>query len=277
MRGLCIRTRAVCSRLCHKEQYDPKLTRAKQLLKEAGYPGGRDAKGERLTIYFDNSGTTPAGRQFAALVKRQVESLGIRLQSRPERGTVWQDRVKKGQFQFIKYGWYADYPDPENFVFLLYGPNRRPGPNNANYNNPEYNRVFEQMRALDDGPKRLALIRRLRKIAVEDCPWIYLNHDEALSLSYDWATNLKLHPIGNDILKYRGVESERRARLQGLWNAPVLMPLVLLFGVIALAMWPATVALRHRHHRPLRQPEGDETSGQVSAAPAPRELQEVNR
>lgn len=235
-------------------QYDPALKLAKQLLKEAGYPDGRDVKGERLTIYFDNSNTTPAGRQFNALVKRQIEALGIHLESRVSRGPVWQDRVSKGQFQFIKYGWYADYPDAENFVFLLYGPNRHPGPNHAAYDNPEYNRVFEQMRSMEDGPQRLALIRRLRTIATRDCPWIYINHDETLSLSYDWLTSVKLHPIANDYLKYRGVNGPRRAQLQATWNRPWLVPLWVALGIVGLAMWPATMTLRRRHHRPLRNP-----------------------
>ncbi len=58
-------------------RYDPKLTRAKQLLKEAGYPGGKDAKtGERLTLYFDNTATTAAGRQYVGLLEKQVSRFG---------------------------------------------------------------------------------------------------------------------------------------------------------------------------------------------------------
>ncbi len=112
----------------------------------------------------------------------------------------------KDQFQFIRYSWFADYPDPENFVFLLYGPNRHPGPNHAGYDNPAYDRLFERMRAMEDGPERLALIRRLRDIAARDCPWVYAWHDVTLSLHYDWLTNVKPHPMANDVAKYLRVD-----------------------------------------------------------------------
>src|SRR5439155_9406270 len=145
---------------------------ARRLLAAAGYPGGIDSQtGERLSIFFDNAATNAAGRQLVQFVQKQLERIGITLVPRSSRFEVFQDRVDKGQFQFMHWGWLADYPDPENFLFLLYGPNSRPGPNAAAYDNPEYNRLFDQMRSMDDGPARLAIIRQMRAIAVEDCPW----------------------------------------------------------------------------------------------------------
>ena len=54
------------------------------------------------------------------------------------------------------WGWHADYPDPENFLFLLYGPNSKAkfdGENVSNYDNPEYNRLFDQMQNMDNSPR----------------------------------------------------------------------------------------------------------------------------
>jgi oligopeptide transport system substrate-binding protein len=233
-------------------QYD--VAKAKQRLAEAGYPKGIDPKsGERLTIWYDNTATTAAGRQAVGLIKKQVEAIGIRLESRSWRGIIWQDKIDKGQFQFFSYGWLADYPDPENFVFLLYGPNRRPGPNACNYDNPEYNRLFEQMRAMNDGPERLALIRRMRDIAAEECPWIYLDHDLTLALTYDWVRNVKPHPVANDSGKYVGVDGPRRARMQGAWNPPNYWPgLAGLLFLTALSI-PAVRSVRERGRRRARE------------------------
>lgn len=230
------------------------VTRAKQLLAEAGYPDGIDPRtGDRLTLYYDNAATDAAGRQEVGLVVKQIEAIGLKLESRSWRGIVWQDRVDKGQFQFIRYGWYADYPDPENFVFLLYGPNARPGPNSSSYANPEYDRLFEQMRAMDDGPERLALLRRMREIAVEDCPWIYVQHDENLSLSYDWLRNVKAHPIAYDTRKYVGVDGPRRARMQARWNEPNYGPSGWGALVLMLSAIPAAVTVRRRSRRRARR------------------------
>jgi oligopeptide transport system substrate-binding protein len=230
------------------------VANAKQLLAEAGYPNGIDSKtGEPLTIYYDNTAVEAAGRQQVGLITKQMDAIGVHLVGRSWRYNIWQDRVDHGQFQFIRYGWFADYPDPENFVFLLYGPNRRPGPNSAAYDNPEYDRLFEQMRSMDDGPARLALIRRMREIAVEDCPWIFLNHDQDLLLNYDWISNVKPHPVAMDTAKYRGVDGPRRARLQAEWNRPNYWPAVALALFLVAGSIPAAATVRQRSRRRARK------------------------
>jgi ABC-type transport system substrate-binding protein len=232
----------------------PNLERAKQLLAEAGYPNGIDPETkEPLTLYYDNAAVTAEGRQEVGLLKKQIEALGVRLESRTTLPNVWQDRVDKGQFQIIRYGWFADYPDPENFVFLLYGPNRRPGPNAAAYDNPEYNRLFEQMRAMEDGPARLAIIRKMREIAVEDCPWVFMEHSQDLILSYDWIQNVKPHPISMDGSKYRSVDGARRARLQVEWNRPNYWPAVAVALALIAGSIPAAQTVRARTRRKARK------------------------
>ena len=162
----------------------------------------------------------------------------------------------KDQFQFIRYSWFADYPDPENFVFLLYGPNRHPGPNHAGYDNPAYDRLFERMRAMEDGPERLALIRRLRDIAARDCPWVYAWHDVTLSLHYDWLTNVKPHPMANDVAKYLRVDGGRRARLQEAWNRPNYWPAVAAGLLLIAGCLPAGATVRRRRVRRARKDPG---------------------
>lgn len=239
-------------------QYDPSLTRAQQLLAEAGYPQGLDPNtGQRLTLFWDNALTTPAGRVYIGLMARQIAALGIHLESRAWRYPVFQDRVDTGQFQLMNYGWVADYPDPENFVFLLYGPYQRPAANASNYNNPAYNRLFEQMQAMDDGPERLALIGQMREIASADCPWIYLNHSESYGLTQPWLKYYKPHPIALDTMKYIGVDGAMRARLQQEWNRPHYWPLLGLLLLVGLGSLPAVRVVRARHNRHVRrQPTG---------------------
>jgi ABC-type transport system substrate-binding protein len=235
-------------------RYDPSLKRAKELLAEAGYPNGIDKKtGQKLTIYFDNAGVTAAGRQYAGLLVKQVSRLGIKVESRPLRPIVWQDRVDKGQFQFISYGWLADYPDPENFVFLLYGPNKRPGPNHTNYNNPEYNKLFEQMRAMEDSLARRALIEKMRAIAVEDCPMVFMEHGEDLALNYNWLQNAKIHAIANDVTKYRRVDGPARAGAQTKWNRPIVWPLLVFIALLFVGSIPAANTVKQRRTRRLRR------------------------
>jgi ABC-type transport system substrate-binding protein len=229
------------------------LARARQLLAEAGYPNGIDAKtGERLSISYDNTATDPSERQTMLWVMQQFRRLGIRLVPRVCRYEELQDRIQKGQFQLVLYGWLADYPDPENFVFLLYGRNDRTV-NAAAYDNPEYNRLFEQMRAMDDGPERLSIIRKMRAIEVEDCPVAFSDHGEGLGLHYMWVTNEKLHPVALDGDKYRGIDAERRARLREAWNQPHYGPLLALAAFLVCGSIPAVFTVRNRKSRHLRR------------------------
>jgi len=235
-------------------EYPPNLAKAKQLLKEAGYPDGIDPKtGERLTIYWENSLITAGGRLEIQLFKEMFETIGIRIEPRAWRGPVFQAKVDAGQYQMMNYGWLADYPDPENFVFLFYGPNKRPGPNAVSYANPEYDRLFEQMRVMDDGPERLAIINKMRDIAVEDCPWIYLYHNETYALTQPWMHNYKPNPVALDGLKYCRVDSEQRARLQQEWNHPNYWPVIAVVLLIYAGSVPAARVVKQRTNRYVRR------------------------
>jgi ABC-type transport system substrate-binding protein len=242
----------------YKNPYcQPDLPRAKKLLAEAGYPDGIDPKsGDRLTLYYDNTADTPEDRQFLGLLQRQVEALGIHLESRTWRDTIWQDRLDKGQFQFVSYGWFADYPDPENFTFLLYGPNQRPGPNHTNYKNPEYDRLFEQMRVMEEGPARVEVIRKMRAIAVEDCTWIPYMHREQMGLDYDWLKNSKSHGVANDVTKYWRIDGKRRDAQQVAWNQPNYWPILGLLALVGAGSMPAVSVIRNRRRRKVRREAG---------------------
>lgn len=231
------------------------LEKARQKLAEAGYPGGIDPKtGERLTLYYENPYTTPGGRQFLGTIQKQIEALGIRVVPQTSRFPVWYEKIKKGKFQFYDYNWLADYPDAENFVFLLYGPNKiEGGPNTSRYDNPEYNRLFERMRTMDDTPERMRLIRQMRQIAVEDCPWIYLYHTADLNIHYDWLHNVKPHPVALNISKYYRLDAGRRARLRTEWNRPNYWPAIGLIAFLFLGSLPAAQVVRNRSSRRARR------------------------
>ena len=76
---------------------------------------------------------------------------------------------KRGELPLVAKGWGLDYPDAENTLQLFYGPNGSPGSNDANYRNPEYDRLYEQSSVMLASPGRTAIYRRMNQMVIDDC------------------------------------------------------------------------------------------------------------
>ncbi|MDQ5916971.1 MAG: peptide/nickel transport system substrate-binding protein, partial [Pseudomonadota bacterium] len=95
---------------------------AAKLLAEAGWPNGRDAKtGEPLVLNLDTTGGGMGDKSRLDWLTRQFSKIGIQLVVRSTDFNRFQEKIRKGAVQLYYLGWNADYPDPENFMFLLNG------------------------------------------------------------------------------------------------------------------------------------------------------------
>jgi len=236
------------------------LEEAKRLLAEAGYPEGRHAKtGEPLVLNLDTTtgGSTDNARN--TWLMKQFAKLGIQLNIRATDYNRFQDKMEKGNAQIFFWGWFADYPDPENFLFLLYGPNGRVGSggsgvNSSNYANPEYDRLFNLMKNMEDSPQRQKIIDQMLTIVRKDTPWASSFHPQSFVLSHGWMKNYKNHGISQATLKYQNMDTELRAQKRRAWNQPVVWPLILLcFLMIALAL-PGYCVYRARRQLRIKFP-----------------------
>jgi ABC-type transport system substrate-binding protein len=224
---------------------------AKKLLAEAGYPDGRDAKtGKPLVLNYDfQRALTPEFKSENDWMVKQFAKLGIQLEIRATDFNQYQDKTLKGRHQIFWGGWLADYPDAENFLFLMYGPlgrSQHQGDNYSNYDNPEYNTLYRQLQALDDGPAKQAVIDRMVAIVQEDAPWSFGYFPWGGLAFQPWVTNGKPSILIRDMAKYYRVDPELRAAKQAEWNQPVRWPLALL-ALLALALaWIARRSFKAR-------------------------------
>lgn len=76
---------------------------------------------------------------------------------------------KESRLPIVAKGWGLDYPDAENTLQLFYGPNGSPGSNDANYRNPEFDRLYEEAAVMLPSPERTALYRRMNQMVIDDC------------------------------------------------------------------------------------------------------------
>ena len=226
------------------------LSDAQRLLSEAGYPNGRDVKtGVPLVLYYDNTFTGPNAKSYVDWMVNQFAKLNIQLVPRTTDFNRFQDKIRRGNTQIFVAGWDADYPDPENFLFLFYGPNSKVisnGENAANYRNPHYDALYDQMKYLDNTPQRQLLITQMVDTLRQDSPWMFGYFPVSFGLRQSWVTPGKLNVIANNTFKYRRIDPVLRQHLRAQWNQPVLWPLFVLLGLIALPVMLALYVGRRR-------------------------------
>lgn len=143
------------------------LNKAAKLLEEAGFKNG---KGIPTIIYDTESDSVE--RQRGEFVQGLMKKIGINIQVRLNTRPELLERKRKGDFQLVMDGWVADYPDAENFMQLLYGPNHGPGPNSSFFDNAEYNQLYKKMASMVPSQERTKIIERMTRIMLADAPWI---------------------------------------------------------------------------------------------------------
>jgi peptide/nickel transport system substrate-binding protein len=148
---------------------DPVL--ARELLARAGFPEARGLPPLRMTSlgfseYLRHSLIEP------------IEALGITVEFEVNRWSLHWPAIGRGDHEFFRDGWIADYPDAENF-FINTGSTH----NNTRYSDPEYDRLFEAFRAESpNSPRRAELCSRLESILRRDVPALFLYHEQAFYL-----------------------------------------------------------------------------------------------
>ena len=178
------------------------------MLAEAGYPGGKGLPNIRL----DTSSGTEL-RQIAEFYTKQLGEIGIKIDVITN---TWPELVKKTNnktTQLFAMAWGADYPDAENFLQLLYSPNGAPGSNSANYSDPEFDKLFVQAVAMQDGPERTAMYEKLSEMSAEAVPWIYGLHRTEVRLQQGWMRNFKFIEFNHAQAQYLNVDLEAKKEL----------------------------------------------------------------
>ncbi|WP_331652057.1 ABC transporter substrate-binding protein [Piscinibacter sp.] len=233
------------------------IEEAKQLMVEAGYPSGRDAKtGTPLVINYDYyAPPTPERKPEIDWVVRQFAKIDIQLEVRATDNNQYQDKVRKGKHQVFWSGWNADYPDSENFLFLFYGPNSKSvsdGENTANYQNPEYDKLFAKLKTLDDGAEKQLVIDKMVRILQEDAPWTMGFFPYASAAVQSWVSNSKPAILVRDHGRYLRLDVAQRTAKLAEWNQPVWWPLAALAALAIAAVLYLRGALRRRERMNAR-------------------------
>ncbi len=231
------------------------LAQAKTLLAEAGYPNGKDPKTKKpllLNMDLVSIGSPDENAQYN-WYRKQFAQLGISLNIRSTLANNFENKVRTGAVEIFYYAWVADYPDPEDFLFLLYGPNGKVkygGENISNYQNPQADQLFKIIADLPNGELRQQKINEFLQIVRKDSPWIWGINPSTFILTHSWLSPIKLNPMAYNTLKYYSVDGKMRAKYRETWNKPITWPFWLIFILLLVLSIPLIITYWRREHNP---------------------------
>jgi len=226
------------------------IEEAKKLLSKAGYSNGINQEtGKPLVLYFEATGAGADTYAFLNWLRKQFKKINIQLVTRVTDYNRFQEKMINGTGQIFQWGWNADYPDPENFLFLLYSKNGKVkfgGENAANYNSKEFDKLFVKMKNMKNSKNREIIIKKMLKIIQYDSPWIWGYHPKSFSLSHKWVENVESNLMANNTLKYKKINNSTRQKDIKIWNKANFSLLYILLFLIIIFITSIFVMIRKK-------------------------------
>ena len=182
----------------HPFPFDPE--RARALLARAGHPGGKG-----LPVFQLWSSVKPPDieREHEA-IKKYLADVGIQLEL--QYNTNWpsfNSQVYEGKFPIFRYGWQADVPEPDNFLYrLFYSQSRN---NLTHYRNDRADRLLDQARGEQIYLKRIQLYRQAEKLIMADAPVIPLNYQNYERLFQPYVQSIEVSALGDPYIPMRKI------------------------------------------------------------------------
>jgi ABC-type transport system substrate-binding protein len=171
--------------------------KAKKLLEEAGYPGG---KGLSLKLVFHND---ESQRELCEAIQSEFRDIGVDLQIDEMLGAAHRSAQNEGKLGFWRANWGADYYDPENYYALFYSKNETPiGPNTSHYKNAKVDSLYELGLKLTNFDERMKVYREIDKIIFEDSPWMIVYYNQYIYLKQKNVQGMYVDGLGIINLKY---------------------------------------------------------------------------
>lgn len=200
-----------------EQVYNP--ARANALLDVYGYLD-RDGDGYRelpdgqpLILQYKYSSGSVSGRQLGELWAKSMKAIGLRLTAE---GVQFSDLVrdrKAGNFMMSGAAWVADYPDAQNFLQLLYGPNSGSS-NDARFKLPAFDKLYDRASAMPDSPERNQLYRDMSRLVLAYAPWALGVHPSDTDVAWPWVKGYLKHPVPVYYTRFKYLDIDMAARQQ---------------------------------------------------------------
>jgi ABC-type transport system substrate-binding protein len=187
------------------QMFNYDLEKAKKLLADAGFPEGKGLK--PIVVTFGD--TTSVTKDIFEFYRAALAKIGV--QVTPEYLTFpkYLQTMDDKNYQIALSAWAADYPDAENFYQLFYGPS---GANNSGFKNADYDKMYTQIRYMENGPERFELFKKMSAILKEEAPVTPIYSSAITGLIQKWVKNFKRNVMMDRPYKYLSVDTQRIAK-----------------------------------------------------------------
>lgn len=165
--------------------YDPE--KAKALVRQEGLSGSS------LNLYVTADQEVV---DMAEFIQAYLKTAGLKVKIKQLEWSAYKEAVNKGEADMFWLSWWADYPDPENFLFpLFHSANTGPAGNRARYGNPEVDRLIEEGAATLNEKLRALYYEKAERQIVKDAPWVFFWHKTDYLVRQPWLKNYRAYPI----------------------------------------------------------------------------------
>ena len=178
------------------------LKLAAQLLVQAGYPQGRGLP----ELEFLLSGTDPLSLAMGELYVTSLKRIGVSCKAIPLPYSEQLSRSRNGKAQLFLRTWVLDWPDGALVLQNFHSPQANTGVNLSRFMNPQFDSLFEQYRAMPEGPARLTLLRAMHELLEDLVPAVAIDHRRARLLTQPWLDHFLVHPFNAFFCKYYRIQ-----------------------------------------------------------------------
>ncbi|MCX8020486.1 MAG: ABC transporter substrate-binding protein [Chitinophagaceae bacterium] len=181
--------------------YSYQPDKARQLLKEAGFPDGKGLQEIKLL-------TIPVYADMANFIARELKEIGIPIKVEVVQKSLLQTLTAQMHVPFFRGSWIADYPDAENFLSVFYSANPAP-PNYTRFKHPEFDKLYIQAIGETRDSVRFALYRKADRLVMENAPVVPLWYDKVIHLVQPYVKNMKPNPLNLLELRKTSLDSRK--------------------------------------------------------------------
>ncbi|MHB8844959.1 MAG: ABC transporter substrate-binding protein [Nitrospirota bacterium] len=166
-------------------RYDPE--EAKRLISAAGLAG------KSIRVYIS---TDAEVLDILEVIQHYLSRAGLRAEIVQLDWSAFKQALNKGEADAFWLSWWADYPDPENFLYpMFHSANAGPAGNRSWYRDRLFDRLIEQAQATADERARYALYRKANKQVVGNAPWVFMWHRSDTYVVQDRVRDFRIYPI----------------------------------------------------------------------------------